>query len=425
MNQRPVLFLNPVSTLGGAERALLDLIAMLRQTRVNMPLHLITGADGPLCEEAQRLGASVGIVPMPPNVASLGDSGLRSSVGWKPARAGGFMARTAIAGMAISGYVRRLRQAVARARPRLVHSNGLKCHVLTGKVVPRSVPVIWHIHDFIGVRPILGRTLRWVAAAPTRAIANSESTAADFRQVLPGVPTEAIYNGIDTDRFAPGAAYPVELDRLAGLPPAAPGTIRVGLVSTYARWKGQIIFLNAAAKLKGKPGPPIRSYVIGGPVYRTTGSQFSRAELQHEIATRNLGSCLGLIPFQRDLPGIYRSLDIVVHASTKPEPFGLTIVEAMACGRAVVVAKAGGAAELFTEGQDAIGILPADPAALAGAIHALALDSERRADLGAKARETALGRFSRARMVERVLEAYSSSIPKIGKLHRSIISPLV
>ena len=49
-----------------------------------------------------------------------------------------------------------------------------------------------------------------------------------------------------------------------------------------------------------------------------------------------------------------RALDVVVHASTQPEPFGLVIAEAMACGRAVVVSSGGGAAEIVTPGEDAL-----------------------------------------------------------------------
>jgi len=57
---------------------------------------------------------------------------------------------------------------------------------------------------------------------------------------------------------------------------------------------------------------------------------------------------VGFVPFQDNPADVYRALDIVVHASTKPEPFGRTIVEAMACGKPVIAAQTGGAAELFT-----------------------------------------------------------------------------
>ena len=65
---------------------------------------------------------------------------------------------------------------------------------------------------------------------------------------------------------------------------------------------------------------------------------------------------VGFVPFVEDPVPVYRALDVVLHASTQPEPFGLTVVEAMACGRAVVVSAAGGAAELFTDGVDALGV---------------------------------------------------------------------
>ncbi len=55
-----------------------------------------------------------------------------------------------------------------------------------------------------------------------------------------------------------------------------------------------------------------------------------------------------------------RALDIVVHASTRPEPFGLVIAEAMACGRAVITSAAGGAAEIVESEVDALTHTPGD-----------------------------------------------------------------
>jgi glycosyltransferase involved in cell wall biosynthesis len=404
---RPILFLNPVGTIGGAERILLDLLAVLRTTRPDCPSHVITGTDGPLCEEICRLGITAEVVKMPAAIAAFGESALQLAAHGKANRGTGLLARAAAAGAEVPKYVRRLRRAVARIRPRLVHSNGLKSHLLAGYVVPSGLPVVWHIHDFLTTRPILGRVLRRLAIHPSVAIANSQATAADTRRAVPGVRVETVYNGVDTDYFAPGPADGIDLDRLAGLPPAQPGTVRVGLVATYARWKGQDVFLDAAAVPAA--GPPVRFYVIGGPIYQTAGSQFSETELLDMIAGRGLGGRAGLIPFRLDLPPIYRSLDVVVHASTRPEPFGRTIVEAMACGRAVVVANAGGAAELFSDGCDAIGVPPSDSAALSAALRGLIADPLRRAGLGTNARQTAVARFSRVRMVEQTLAVYEST----------------
>src|SRR5439155_7727078 len=99
-------------------------------------------------------------------------------------------------------------------------------------------------------------------------------------------------------------------------------------------------------------------YIVGGPIYATRGSQFSRDELVSMARELGLAEHVGLVPFQADAVPLYRALDIVVHASTQPEPFGLTIAEAMACGRAVLVSAGGGNAEMLEDGVQGIGIVP-------------------------------------------------------------------
>src|SRR5262249_17438490 len=108
----------------------------------------------------------------------------------------------------------------------------------------------------------------------------------------------------------------------------------------------------------------------------------------------------------KQIVNIYRALDVVVHASTRPEPFGLTIVEAMACGKPVIVSQAGGAAELFTPDQDAIGFPPGNVAALAAAITRLANDPEERRRVGKNARQTACSQFNRDRIAPQLLAFY-------------------
>src|SRR5437867_40126 len=82
-------------------------------------------------------------------------------------------------------------------------------------------------------------------------------------------------------------------------------------------------------------------------------------------------------------------------ARCAPEAFGLTIVEAMACGRAVISGASGGAAELLTPGGDAIAVKPADQDSLADAIARLSRDPQLRESLGSRGRATAVARFGR------------------------------
>ena len=184
----------------------------------------------------------------------------------------------------------------------------------------------------------------------------------------------------------------------ANLAPPAPDTITFGLVATYARWKGHDLFIKAAGLLRAAhPSLPLRFYVVGGPIYKTEGSQVRASELLDQAQAAQISDCFGLVPFQDDIARVYRSLDVAVHASTQPEPFGRTIIEAMACERAVLVARAGGAMELFQEGKNALGYEAGNTSALAEAM-ARVLDPSMRAFLGGAARSHVVAHFGRARL---------------------------
>jgi glycosyltransferase involved in cell wall biosynthesis len=200
----------------------------------------------------------------------------------------------------------------------------------------------------------------------------------------------------------------MDLDSRCGLPPAEPDTVRVGLVATFARWKGHLAFLQALAKVDRSL--TIRGYIVGGPIYRTAGSQFSLEELQAEVARLNMDGRIGFTGFIDDTAAAVRTLDIVVHASTKPEPFGMAIVEAMACGKAVVVSDLGGARELFEEERTAIGHRPGDVAQLAEKIAFLAQNASLRARLGKQAAAAARSRFHESEMAANFRRVYESVI---------------
>ncbi len=389
-----ITFLNPVGVIGGAERVLL---AAIRGARENMPdarLDVVLLADGPLGAEAERIGAAVTVVALPSGLARQGDTRLREE-GWARTLAG--LGWTILGeSPAAVGFVRRLRAVLRRLDPDLIHSNGLKAHALAALTRPRGVPVLWHLHDFPSHRPLMARLLRRLIGGVAGGIAVSDAVRRDAEIALPGLDIMLVRNPTDTDHFAPADREGSGLDRLAGLSTAHPGTVRVGLVATYANWKGQDLLLEALARLDAT-GPPVRGYVVGGPIYTTAGSQFSEAGLRNLAARLGVANRVGFIPHQSDPADIYRMLDVAVHASTRPEPFGLAIAEAMACGKPVVVAAAGGAAELFTPGHDGIGHVPGDAEDLARAIARLANDPGLRTRLGVNARHTAVEQFSQAR----------------------------
>jgi len=216
------------------------------------------------------------------------------------------------------------------------------------------------------------------------------------------VPVKLLENSVDVAKFSPGLSEAAKLDKIAGLD-FSTDVVRVGLVATYANWKGHDVFLEAIQRCQN-----VRAYIVGGPIYTTAGSQWTEDQLRRKTVELGISDRTGFIPFQDDIPWVYRSLDVVVHASTRPEPFGLTIAEAMACGRPVVVSDAGGAHELFTNRHDAIGHEPGNLDSLVHAIQLLADDALLRETLGRNARVTAVEKFSPLKFGEKLIAAYES-----------------
>jgi glycosyltransferase involved in cell wall biosynthesis len=278
-------------------------------------------------------------------------------------------------------------------------------HILGAWATSRERPVVWHIHDYVSMRPLMSKLMRFEVRRCAAAIANSESVRKDARVTCGvGLDVFTIYNAVNLDEFNPSGRL-IDLDALAGFAPAPSGTIRLGLVATLAKWKGHEVFLQAMASLPGEA--PVRAYVIGDAVYRTKGSQSSLGVLRSKARALGLGDRVGFTGFVEDIAAAMRALDIVVHASTAPEPFGLVIAEAMASGKPVIASRAGGAAEIVSASGGALLYSPGDSAELANLIMRLVRDPSERAGLGRAGRLGAERLFARARLARELIPIYN------------------
>ena len=256
-----LLFLNPIGHIGGAERVLLTAISAVKREAPDAAIRLIALAEGPLVAASQELGAEVEVVPLPPVLAEIGDSRME----------GGRMAlaQRSLRGMpALGPFLRRLKAAVRTSAPEVVHSNGIKTHLLARLVVPAAVPIVWHLHDFYepasrGADGSCGGLVRECASP----IAISRAVEVDARTVLPGVRIDVVPNAVDHGAVFAGPRRrirPRSPRRSSARSPG--GTVRVGLVATYARWKGHLTVLDAAARLAARaPHLPIRWFLSAGP----------------------------------------------------------------------------------------------------------------------------------------------------------------
>jgi glycosyltransferase involved in cell wall biosynthesis len=188
-----------------------------------------------------------------------------------------------------------------------------------------------------------------------------------------------------------------------GPAPASPnGPLVVGMISRVAPWKGQDVFLRAFAQ--AFPEGRQRAVIVGAPL-------FGEAEVAYGDGLTRLAEELGVadrVEFRGhrdDIAAELLSMDVLVHASTIPEPFGQVVIEGMSARLPVVAARGGGPEEVITEGVDGMLYPPGDIAALAQALAHLDAEPSLRAQLGTSAARRARD-FSPDLAADQIMRAY-------------------
>jgi glycosyltransferase involved in cell wall biosynthesis len=343
-----VVFLDHCAKLSGGELALLRL---LKGTVATEP-HVILAEDGPLIDYLREAGISTEVLPLPPDVANLSRTELKSL----PAILRG--------GAATAKYVAQLARRLRRLNPDLVHANSLKSG-LYGSLAAHAagVPMVWHLRDRLSrdnypalQAEVLRRCVRTMANA---VIADSASTGA------------LLSNG-----RAPLWNIPSPVD-ITPVNRTADRTQVIGIVGRIAPWKGQHIFLDAVASLSRRY-PNLRARVIGAPLF---GEYEYERSLKRQAEDLGIASLVEFPGFSSDVATELARLVVMVHASTVAEPFGQVVVEAMACGVPIIATNQGGPAEILTHGTDGLLVPPGDSDALADAIVQLLEDRDLRVRL--------------------------------------------
>lgn len=385
-----VLYVNPEGFIGGAERSLLLLLGTLDRSRFT-PV-LLTFAEGPLTEQARMMDVPVRSVPVSARVRRM----TRLYRSYLP----GTYLRLLTSGAAA---VVRMQRVIREMDAQIVHTNGMKAHVLGGLAARlRRVPVVWHVRDFFPVGG-QGFLLHWLARSlPIRIIANSGATAAQFF----GSPrleakVRCIPNGVDVTAFTPGYKRG-RARREWGIPENTP---LVGMVAHLTPWKGHRTFLRAASRVAAEL-PETRFVLVGGDLYGTDGHHGYRDELAGLAGTLGLGRQLVFAGACEDVREVLADLDVVVHPPSQPEPFGRVLIEAMAMGRPVVASRVGGIPEVVEEGKTGVLVPPDDPEALAVAVVGLLKAPDLRASMGMAGRRRVEDLFTAEQHAVRVAAVY-------------------
>ena len=381
---RTILFFDHTAALGGGEIALLHLVEALDRRRFK-PV-VVLASEGPLRAKLERAAVETHVLPLAPEVVQTRKGTLGA----------GSLLKVGLIIQAIF-YAFRLARFIAKRRVDLVHTNSLKADIIGGLAARLArVPVIWHIRDRISddylPTPVVA-VFRWLLrVVPTSVIANSEATFRTLR--LPdGANRNVVASGVVHDGVSPVIEIAARLRSQATL---------IGIVGRISPWKGQHIFLRAAAKVRER-FPHARFQIIGSAL-------FDEAEYEKEVralaVTLGLSDALEFTGFRADVGGMIGRLDILAHASTTGEPFGQVVAEGMIAGKPVVATNGGGVPEIVENGISGLLVPMDDAPALAAGIIWLMENPEKAQEMARAGRQRILDHFLIEHTVGKVQKIY-------------------
>ncbi len=383
MKPRKICFYSVASHLGGAERSLLDLVAGLREHSHGRyePHVLLPSAEGPLVQALREHGISHSVLAMPAVFFTTSRT--------RPWRA---VARAILGLPPLIAYVASLRTELRRIHADALHSNGIKCHLISSVAAPRGFPIFWHLRDWIDSRftrvLLKSRARRRVSGI----IANSQATARRYDPKLARL--SVIPNGIPDFALAPKTGTP---------------RLRIGILGVLTAWKGQMQFLEMARALL-EAGLEADFFVYGGPIYDTETDRDYPATLRRRAIELKLGDRLRFMGYVAQPETALQNLDILVHASTRPEPFGRVLIEAFAAGVPVVASAAGGVTEIVTHEENGLLYPLGDSSSMTAAVRRLANDPILRARLVEAGRRRYESEFTLEKHLDRMIEFYDQNL---------------
>jgi len=350
-SQRDFLFVQSTTEVGGAESVLLNLFSSSAELRRRSLIASLSFGTGDLPGRLRALGAEV---------IELRRARLREPLG---------VARTLLA----------LRGLIRSRGVSVVVGNGAHPQILGGAAARLGGAKSVFIVNMIHAVPLWANDVLDALAIRSPCdlmLPVSQASKMTLERLRPDVESRLLYNGTPLREVsaADAGAARAELG-------AEAGDLLVGVFGRLQRWKGQDVFVEAAARVASQR-PRTRFVVVGGSVF---GLEPEFAEgLRTRARELGIGDRMVFTGFRTDVARLMAACDIVCHTTRVAEPFGMVVIEAMSLARPVIATRGGGPSEIID--RDGTGMLvPAeDDAALADAILALGDNPELRQRIGEK-----------------------------------------
>lgn len=350
-----VLYVNHTGMVSGAERVLLQILDHLDRSRVE-PI-VTCPPDTPLAQLVQDRGVMFASLPH-----------VRARFTWNPLRLARYF-------RSYASSIREFRQSAALETADIIHANSVRAGLLaTFAARGKGVPVIWHVHDTMKMHPI-STVIRFVALlfSPLSVIAVSRSTETHFKGNLlrlakKRVPSDVLYNAVETDKFYADAA---DRERTRNALHLADRQFAFATIGQLTPRKGQLETIRAFHRVSQQQAE-VRLLIVGTAIFEHDQQYFEL--LKTEVTKLGLQQKVLFLGQRSDVNAVLAASDAVI-VNSRQEPFGLVALEALAAGKPVVAASVDGIPELMKDGETGLLTPDGDEQALVNAMQRLMRDS--------------------------------------------------
>jgi sugar transferase (PEP-CTERM/EpsH1 system associated) len=306
----------------------------------------------------------------------------------------------------------RLRRLYREEKVDLIHAHQYSpyFYAATAAIGTPVFPVIFTEHGRHwpdGLRPkrVLANQLLRITTRNYTAVSEFSRQSLIRYERMPGTRVQVVYNGIPIDGLQDGCAEREKLRAEAGVRLDGLVILSIGRMDPI---KDFATLIRAFASVRQQV--PRASLWIAG-----DGDSEYRAELLRLAETLGLCGKVRLLGARRDVQPLLRACDLFA-LSSLTEATSLTVLEAMASGRAVVATDTGGNPELVVHGKTGFLVPVGDIPALAGAMYRLLEDREQREAMGRLGRKRVEEKFALRHMLQQYRDIYFSAL---GKKHHA------
>jgi len=294
--------------------------------------------------------------------------------------------------------LRKLFRLIKKAKPSIIHCNSPTtkytfCSALIANLL--RIPFIWHVR----VAESAGWKERFIATLSSKIVVISDTVKEKFTWISNKDKVVKIHNAVDTEIFRPG----LNTESLLHEFNIKRGKKIIGIFSRLDPWKGHMFFFESAPIIKDKI--PNSIFLVVG-----EGEEEYRNLLMNQVETLGLENDVIFIGFRNDIPKLMNLCDVIVNPSIIPEAFGRTVIEAMACGKAVVATKMGGVVEVIEDNVTGILVSKTDAPEIADPCIKLLENEDRAKEMGLKGRKRTEESFSAPMITRKIEEIYEEFI---------------